>query len=210
MLTLIVLSNVVYGQNLRYLALGDSYTIGERVKEEERFPMQLAAMMSEKGSVYEEVKIIARTGWTTNELQAAIDNETPEGPYDLVTLLIGVNNQYRGREVDTYTPEFESLLQQAIAFAGGHRNRVVVLSIPDWGATPFGLSRNIDLQNVAAQIDAYNDAKQSICKQYEVTFIDITTHYRLNGLSDVAEDKLHPNGKIYAYWANEILNYLFP
>ena len=122
----------------RYLALGDSYTIGQSVDEADRFPVQLVARLRADGVDIAGPEIIARTGWTTDELDGGIDAAGPRGPYALVTLLIGVNNQYRGRPVETYTPEFTALLQRSIGIAGDDPGRVVVVSIPDYGATPFG------------------------------------------------------------------------
>ena len=133
----------------RYLALGDSYTIGESVPSAENFPHQLASALG-----LGEPQIIAKTGWTTDELNAAIDAANPQGPYDLVTLLIGVNNQYRGRDAEQYRGEFTALLRRAIGFAGGDASNVVVVSIPDWGVTPFAEGR--DRAKIASEIDRYN------------------------------------------------------
>ncbi|HEU0013481.1 MAG TPA: GDSL-type esterase/lipase family protein, partial [Longimicrobium sp.] len=140
------------GGEMRFLALGDSYTIGEAVAEAERWPVRLAALLRERGMDVADPEIIARTGWTTDELSAAIDERDPQGPYALVSLLIGVNNQYRGRSADEYRGEFAALLRRAIAFAGGDAGRVIVLSIPDWGVTPFAEGR--DRAAIAAEIDA--------------------------------------------------------
>jgi hypothetical protein len=139
---------------VKFLALGDSYTIGESVDEAERWPVQLAALLRNQGFSVDDPQIIARTGWTTDELSAAIDAADPQGPYDLVSLLIGVNNQYRGRDSEGYRIEFIALLQRAIGFAGGQPSHVIVLSIPDWGVTPF--ASNSDAAKIAAEIDTYN------------------------------------------------------
>lgn len=194
----------------RYLALGDSYTIGEGVSSQERFPMQVTLKILLETGAMEETKIIARTGWTTDELIKMIASENPQGPYDLVTLLIGVNNQYRGRELDSFKEEFEILLKQAINFAGGDKSKVFVLSIPDWGVSPFAVDRKVDQAKVAKEIDAYNEAKKAICMQWDVTFIDITTHYRKYGASEYVADRLHPNAVIYEYWANQIWERIKP
>ena len=187
-----------------YLALGDSYTIGEQVEAKENFPNQVVAILKERGIGFNEPRIIAQTGWTTDELQAAINSSETEGPYDLVTLLIGVNNQYRGRPVNDYVPEFESLLKQAIHFAGNNPARVIVLSIPDWGVTPFAEGR--DRKQVAKEIDEYNSANQSIAKKYNVHYINITENTReaANDISLLADDKLHPSGKEYSRWAKKL------
>jgi hypothetical protein len=118
------------------LCLGDSYTLGESIQPAENFPNQTVGLLKKQGYAFEDPEIIAKTGWTTDELQDAIDNHSFKDAYDFVTLLIGVNNQYRGRPVDDYRSEFESLLKQAIQFANGNREHVIVLSIPDWGVTP--------------------------------------------------------------------------
>ncbi|WP_143960375.1 SGNH/GDSL hydrolase family protein [Litoribacter populi] len=192
-------------QQYTYLALGDSYTIGEGVSEHERFPNQAVAMFRDKGHDFEDPKIIATTGWTTDELQKGIQEADIEGQtFDLVTLLIGVNNQYRGRDLDNYKAEFKELLDQAIGFAGGNRERVIVLSIPDWGITPFATEKETDKAKVAQEIDRYNRAKQAITERYGITFIDITTHYRDYPLA-VVSDKLHPDAEIYKYWAERVV-----
>ena len=134
MIMALALAALMHG---RYLALGDSYTIGESVAATERFPVQLAQTLK-----MPEPQIIAKTGWTTDELNAAIDAADPKGPFDLVTLLIGVNNQYRGRDAEQYRGEFAALLKRAIRFAGGDAKKVIVVSIPDWGVTPFAEGRD--------------------------------------------------------------------
>lgn len=189
-----------------YLALGDSYTIGEGVDEADRYPNQLAKRLNqETGDRWLEAEIIAKTGWTVDELDKGIDEAGPTGePYDLVTLLIGVNNQYRGRSVDEYRVEFEQMLLRAIGYAGNLPNHVIVLSIPDWGITPFATNRGTDKAKVAAEIDAYNAAKRSICGKYGIKFIDITEDYRAVGDQPemLAEDNLHPSGEIYTRWTD--------
>lgn len=191
-----------------YLALGDSYTIGEGVSEENRYPNLLVEMLNQNSETkWRKAEIIAKTGWTVDELDAGINEAAPTGePYDLVTLLIGVNNQYRGRSVEEYRPEFEKMLLRAIGFAGNLPDHVIVLSIPDWGVTPFAQEKGTDKEKVAREIDSYNQVKQEICEQYGVKFIDITTKYRLiGGSSDaVVADNLHPSGAIYKQWAQAL------
>jgi lysophospholipase L1-like esterase len=191
-----------------YLALGDSYTIGEKVIPEENFPAQVVRMMREKGKGFEFPKIVATTGWTTGELQVAINKTRLKKKYDFVTLLIGVNNQYRGLKIVDYIPEFEHLLQQAIRFAGNDTSHVIVLSIPDWGVTPFAEGR--DRKQIATDIDAYNAANKLITEKYHVHYIDITPGTRKASAdpSLLAEDGLHPSGKAYGEWAAEICKYL--
>jgi len=187
-----------------YLALGDSYTIGEQVAARENFPNQVVAILKEKGIEFSAPQIIAQTGWTTDELQNAINNATIKTSYDFVTLLIGVNNQYRGRTVENYIPEFESLLKQAIHFAGNDTAHVIVLSIPDWGATPFANGR--DRSQIAKEIDAYNLVNENIAKKYNVHYVNITagTREAANDASLLATDGLHPSGKEYEKWATQV------
>jgi lysophospholipase L1-like esterase len=196
-------------QPLTYLALGDSYTIGEGVDEQDRYPVQLVHELNKIGKIpFETPQIIAKTGWTVDELDAGINaTSTKSEGYDLVTLLIGVNNQYRGRPVADFEKEFETMLQRAIAFARGKKDHVVVISIPDWGVTPFAISKKADQAKVAQEIDAYNAAKKSVCKRYGITFIDITEDYRKIGAQAemVVEDQLHPSGLVYAQWTKKLL-----
>ena len=187
-----------------YLALGDSYTIGEQVEAKENFPNRVVTILQGNGLAFDAPRIIARTGWTTNELQAAINSSGLEGPYDFVTLLIGVNNQYRGRPVSEYIPEFESLLKRAIQFSGNNPAHVIVLSIPDWGVTPFAEGR--DRKEIARGIDEYNSANQSIAEKYHIHYINITesTRQAADDASLLAADRLHPSGKEYARWAKKL------
>jgi lysophospholipase L1-like esterase len=190
---------------LSLLCLGDSYTIGEAVPVIESFPYQLVQLLRRKNIDCAAPEIIARTGWTTDELQAAINGYAFLPAYDWVTLLIGVNNQYRGRGVDTYEPEFEHLLQQAIAKAGGRTDRVLVLSIPDWGVTPFAKDR--DRAAIASAIDTYNNVAKKACTGRGVRYTDITesTREAEKHPERVAGDFLHPSGKEYAIWAEKLL-----
>lgn len=187
--------------NMTFLALGDSYTIGESVLPQESFPYQTVQLLRNAGYSFDSPEIIAKTGWTTDELQSAINDHQFLSKYDLVTLLIGVNNQYRGKVVETYKPEFENLLKQAIQFAGNDTSHVFVLSIPDWGATPFAEGR--DRNQIAKEIDDYNNANKTIAEKYHVSYIDITmdTREAVNDLSLVAADGLHPSAKDYNRWA---------
>jgi len=198
-------------KNLSYLALGDSYTIGEGVPVNQTYPAQLVELLKAKKLDFNNPKIIAVTGWTTDELQqgikaAAIQGET----YDLVTLLIGVNNQYRGRSIDNYKEEFTGLLDQAIGFAKGNKSHVIVLSIPDWGVTEFARQQNVNKEKVAQEIDAFNQAQKEICQAKGISFLDITEAYRENGNlpENQAEDSLHPSGSIYRYWAEKLAGHI--
>lgn len=189
---------------LRYLALGDSYTIGESVAPEERFPAQTVQLLRQQGLAISDPQIIAVTGWTTDELQQGIREAAISGTFDVVTLLIGVNNQYRGRDVDNYRTEFAALLHQAIGFAGGRAGKVVVLSIPDWGVTPFAVAR--DRAAIAWEIDVYNAANKAIAADSGVHYLDITplTREAATDTSLIAPDGLHPSGKDYARWATAL------
>ncbi|MEO6102165.1 MAG: SGNH/GDSL hydrolase family protein [Pseudoxanthomonas sp.] len=187
---------------MRYLALGDSYTIGEGVSEADCWPLQLARALRADGVPMADPKIIARTGWTTGELDAAIDAVHPLAEYDLVSLLIGVNNQYRGLGVDEYREQFAGLLERAVGFAQWQRDRVLVLSIPDWGVTPFAQRESRDALQISEEIDAYNRAAQALCVQRGIAFVDITPISRARGAEPrmLVEDGLHPSAAMYAEW----------
>lgn len=187
---------------LPYLALGDSYTIGEGVEPAGRWPTQLAAALRDIGVAVDDPTIIATTGWTTDELEAGIDADAPQGPFELVSLLIGVNDQYRGRSVDEYRPRFTTLLQRALAFAGDRAPRVLVLSIPDWGVTPYAVASGRDRVRIGQELDAYNAAAAAICAEHDVAFVDITDLSRQLGGESVmlAEDGLHPSAAMYTLW----------
>ncbi len=191
---------------LQYLALGDSYTIGESVLENQRWPNQLSALLQESQNCKVETTIVAKTGWTTGELIDAIEETQLLAKYALVSLLIGVNNQYRGYDIDQYQVEFEQLLLKAIAFAGGNKQAVFVLSIPDYGVTSFAQDKNPD--KIAIQIDAFNSKAELICKEQQVAFISITESSRkaIENRDLIANDGLHPSGKMYQEW----LDIVFP
>ena len=193
------------GKILRYLALGDSYTIGEGVEPDERWPHRLAEALAAEGvPLASPPEIVARTGWTTDELWAAIEEAKPQGSYDLVTLLIGVNDQYRGRGVEAYRPEFDRLLKKAIEFAGGRPERVLVLSIPDWGVTSFAATeKRFAPERIAREIDAYNAAAKALSERAGAAFLDVTAETRAAGrkAGELVADGLHPSGLQYARWA---------
>jgi lysophospholipase L1-like esterase len=185
---------------IRYLALGDSYTIGESVAPSECWSIQLVDTLRGLGYLIKDPLIIARTGWTTDELAAAINRTDPDSSFGLVSLLIGVNNQYRGRSSANFRLEFRDLLSQAIAFASDDTNRVFVLSIPDWGITPFAAGR--DREKIAEEIDVYNAIKREECMLAGITYIDITDISRraAEDASLLAPDGLHPSAKMYLEW----------
>ncbi|MCU0384400.1 MAG: GDSL-type esterase/lipase family protein [Flavihumibacter sp.] len=193
---------------IRYLALGDSYTIGEQVLLTESFPYQLVQLARRQGIALAAPEIIARTGWTTDELQAAMETYQFQPPYEFVSLLIGVNNQYRGRTTEEYALQFKQLLDQAIVLAGGISQRVVVLSIPDWGVTPFAADRN--REEIAAAINCFNEINQQLASEQAVGYIDITpgTREAATDSSLLAADALHPSPKEYRRWAERLLSYL--
>ena len=193
--------SAAHAAELRYLALGDSYTIGESVDESGRWPVLLANALREDGIALAAPRIIATTGWTTGELSQAMDAAEPLGRWDFVSLLIGVNNQYRGRPVAEFATEFEALLQRAIALAGGRAGRVLVLTIPDWGVTPFGQRSGRDLAQVSRELDAYNAAVAQISARHGVKVADIAPISRERGAELVAGDGLHPSEALHAEWA---------
>ncbi|PYT12807.1 MAG: lysophospholipase [Acidobacteria bacterium] len=188
---------------MRYLALGDSYTCGEQVSAGESWPVQLAALLRRHGAAVADPQIVARTGWTTSELSAGLDQAAPSGRFDLVSLLIGVNDQYRSGEVEAYRLGFRALLRRAVSYAGGDPGRVVVLSIPDWGATPFAEGR--DRAKIAAEIDRFNAINRAETEQAGARYADITPVSRATRgpgpESNVAPDGLHPSAGMHAAWA---------
>lgn len=189
----------------RILALGDSYTCGEGVTESERWPDQLVEMLRLQHIALAEPEIVARTAWTTDELSDAIDGVGPKGPYDLVTLLVGVNDQYRARPVRGFASEFALLLRRARDFAGKRPSRVLALSIPDWGATPFAEGRDRAL--IGREVDAYNERARELATASGAHWVDITTVSRKmqTDRTLVAPDGLHPSAALYRRWAEAIL-----
>lgn len=184
----------------RLLCLGDSYTVGEGVAEPEGWPARLAARLPRAPAV----QIVARTGWTVAELHAGIDAAAPEGPFDLVTVLAGVNDQYRGLPPGDYPPAFGALLDRATGFAGGHPGRVVAISIPDWGVSPFAEGR--DRERIAREIDGRNAAAASEARRRGIAWVDITGISRSPECrSAFAPDGLHPSGAQYEAWTGPIL-----
>lgn len=189
---------------IRYLALGDSYTIGESVSEEQRWPIQLAKLLVKEG-VQAQVTIIARTGWTVDELWDGIQANPPGGTYDLVTLLIGVNDQYRGYPLDGYREDFRFMLGKAVEYAGGDPDKVIVLSIPDWGVTPFAAGR--DSEEIMKKIDQFNLVNHEETRKSGAHYVEVTSISReaVNDRALIASDELHPSGKMYAMWAEKVL-----
>lgn len=195
------------GNTLTFLALGDSYTIGEAVPAEGRWPVQLARALREEGIALADPRIIATTGWTTDELEWGLDAAEPLGTYDLVSLLIGVNNQYRNRSAVAYAGEFHTLLQRAIRYARGRADRVMVLSIPDWGVSPFATNDKRDAATIGREVDAFNASARTVCSKEGVCFVDITPCSREHGAeaSMIADDGLHPSAAMYTLWTQAAL-----
>lgn len=185
---------------LSYLALGDSYTIGEAVEQVESLPYQLVSTLNENGIAIAEPRVIAKTGWTTDELRYAIQQAQITDKFNLVTLLIGVNNQYRGYSQETYRKEFAELLDIAIAFADGIYQNVYVLSIPDWGVTDFAKQSGRDLKAISEEIDVFNEINKEETLSRQVAYVDITPISRQDNPNLIANDGLHPSGKMYAEW----------
>jgi len=193
----------VTSQSLSYLALGDSYTIGQSVLESERWPNQLAARLNDNQPTISKVDIIAQTGWTTGNLLQAIDSESPSN-HDLVSLLIGVNNQFQSQDFSTFETQLDELIEKAIELASGNFDRVFIVSIPDYGVTPFGAN---NAEEIGEELDMYNEHLRLRSEAYGLPFIDITEISRmLEGDEDaLASDGLHPSGYQYSLWVEEIL-----
>lgn len=204
---LFMMANNIFAQQVgvespvRFLALGDSYTIGQGVPADDRWPLQLAERLQNQGVAVEELKIIAQTGWRTDNLLSAIAAENHTTNYNLVSLLIGVNNQYQGRDIAVYPEEFKQLLNKAIELCGGRKAGVFVLSIPDYGYTPFGTSNRA---TISAEIDEYNRMNREIANELGVAYFNITPISREAVVKPeyLASDQLHPSGEMYARWVD--------
>lgn len=203
----VIAATVARADDTRFLALGDSYTIGEGVAAAERWPAQLVALLHTHGVALDAPQIIARTGWTTDELAAALDAAALHPRYALVTLLIGVNNQFRGRDLANYRSEFRGLLERAIDLAGKRGERVIVVSIPDWGVTRFGQDSGRDSAQIGREIDAYNAANAQIATMLQVRYVDVTAASRDGGgrADMLVADGLHPSAAMYRRWAERVL-----
>ncbi len=188
-----------------YLALGDSYTIGEGVTRADAWPAQLGARLRAHGHDLGAIETIATTGWTTDELAAAVATQDPPGGRTLVSLLIGVNNQYRGETLASYRQSFGGLLDQAIAFAGQRPQRVIVVSIPDWGVTPFARARGSDAARVGAEIDAFNATACALVLARGARWVNVTGLSRGIARDLLATDGLHPSVAQYTLWAAHVM-----
>ena len=200
-------TNASANEHRRFLALGDSYTIGEGVAESDRWPVQLAAALNRADVAIDEAEILARTGWTTDELADAMHRHRFHPPYALVTLLIGVNNQYRGLDQQNYRDHFRALLERAIELADHKPQHVIVVSIPDWGVTRFGRESGRDLTQIAHEIDLYNAANAQIAASVGARYVDVTALSREGGdhADMLVEDGLHPSAAMYRRWTEAIL-----
>jgi lysophospholipase L1-like esterase len=189
--------------SIKYLALGDSYTIGTSVEETERWPAQLAERLRADG-LQVELTIIAHDGWTTDELWQGIREQSPQPPFDMVSLLIGVNNQYRGYDIEQYRRQFAMLLAEAVEYAGGNASCVIVVSIPDWGVTPYASEHDRDREHVAGEIDAFNAVNREETLRAGARYVDITPVSRraANDESLLAADRLHPSAAMYQMWVD--------
>jgi len=195
--------NATESKPISYLALGDSYTIGEGVAIKDAWPYQLADKLTEEGISVLPPKIIARTGWRTDNLAAAIEAENLTQKYDLVSVLIGVNNQFQGKSIEVYKKDLRGLINTAITQCTKGKSGVFVLSIPDYGSTPFG---KLEREAIGIEIDDWNRACKSVCDEFEVPFYDITVISKkaTTDASLTTKDNLHPSGKMYALWVEEI------
>lgn len=200
----IFISTSMQAQEIKFLALGDSYTIGESVPEAERWPEQWAVALRAKGIQVAKPRIIAVTGWRTDQLKKAIMDAKLKPEYGLVTLLIGVNNQYQGKSAESYAPEFEELLSTAIQLANGKKENVVVVSIPDYGYTPFGKPKQ---GTISPAIDRFNEVNKGLADKAGVAYVNITdlTRQGLEKPSYVAGDGLHPSGEMYGLWIDRLM-----
>lgn len=202
-ISIFIVSGMQAQTPLRYLALGDSYTIGEAVAEAERWPVQLVKRWRDAGRAVADPRIIATTGWRTDNLKAAMTAANLSNDWDIVSLLIGVNNQYQGKPAGQYAVEFEGLLNDAIRLAGGRKDRVFVVSIPDYGYTPFGQPKQ---EAITRALNEFNAINERLARAQGVTYVHITDISRA-GLEKpelVAPDKLHPSGVMYTQWADRI------
>ena len=207
MMAILLFSNCEEKQkNYNYLALGDSYTIGESVDTADRFLVQLANLLNSMDYNISNPEIIAQTGWTTNELLSEINKNEPVGKFNIVTLLIGVNNQYRGGDLEVYREEFKVLLNKAISYTSEPKN-VIILSIPDWGVTPFAINSGRDPNKIKSEIDQFNAINKTESLNSGVSYINITDISREaeDDSSLLAEDGLHPSGKMYSLWVERMI-----
>ena len=209
LISMVACSQSTVEQPVKLLALGDSYTIGESVSHAESWPQQFAAALEKKDIEVRTVDIVAKTGWRTDQLIEAIKNTDLAESYSMVGVLIGVNNQFQGRSVESYAPEFRQLLNTAIEFADGKKENVFVISIPDYAYTPFGQSSSPD--RISEGIDEYNRVNKAIAKEMGIVYVDITPGSReaIQRPELIARDGLHPSGQMYAEWVQQVMDQWF-
>ncbi len=198
--------NPISMDTINYLALGDSYTIGTSLEDEgDRYPVKISDQLNADGYPCHPPVIIAQNGWTTGDLLNATASFTPDSTFDLVSLLIGVNNQYQNKSIEEYAKEFETLLVQAIQYAGDDTNNVFVVSIPDYGVTPFGSD---NAETIAKEIDQFNNVNREITESYGISYFYITDISRLAADNPglIANDDLHPSGKMYELWVADFID----
>jgi len=188
-----------------YLALGDNYTVGESVLQNQSWPFQLTKVLSEKNIKISSPRIIAKTGWNSSELKIGINNSSLDFPYDWVSLLIGVNDQYQGRNIEEFKEQFEVLLAEAISFSGNKKERVFAVSIPDWAVMPF--AKELNREQISKEIDDFNQVIYEVCSFENIHFIDITSISRSvkDNPSFIAKDSLHPSGTQYSRWIKQMI-----
>jgi lysophospholipase L1-like esterase len=189
---------------IKYLALGDSYTIGEGEKSENSYPLQVAEILKSEDFSFSNTKIVAKTGWTSGELLEAVEKEniTPNA-FDFASLLIGVNNQYKGQPLEQFKADLTKLIEVTLPYVGHQKDKLVLISIPDWGVTRFGQSGIRPTDQIAKEIDAYNEVVRLEALAYGLSFINVTDSYRIRGgiSENMVADGLHPSRFIYREWA---------
>lgn len=190
---------------LTYLALGDSYTIGESVHSSLRWPVQLSDSLRKRGIPVNHPRIIAKTGWTTGDLLAAMNKRLKEEQFDMVSILIGVNNQYQGKSIEEYETELREIFLRAINHSKNGSAGVFAVSIPDYGVTPFGKDR---AEEIFREINEFNAVFKKVANEFEVDFFNITPISRRaeSDKSLIATDDLHPSGKMYSLWVEQIVD----
>lgn len=193
-----------------FLALGDSYTIGESVAQQDRWPIQLVNKLQRQGYTFNDPDVLAATGWTTLDLKDAMKQVDFKPPYDLVSLLIGVNDQYKNMDINSYPKRFRNLLKEAIRLSGNKPDHVFVLSIPDYGVTPFGKKR--EPNRISRELEMYNNINEQVAGDLGVHYVDITkiSKKAASDTSLLADDGLHPSGKMYEQWVDKMLPILLP
>ena len=186
------------------LCLGDSYTIGEMVQLQKNYPYFTVQLLRDKGLNFSAPEILAKTGWTSDELQLSMKLYRFLPKYDIVTLLVGVNDQYRGKDIIEYKTQFEELLKHTITLANNKSDHVLVISIPDYGLTPF--SANLDRNKISKEIEVFNSVNKALTIQYKTVYIDLTeeSNKAQYDAELIAEDQLHYTTKMYKKWAEKL------